>query len=102
MSDEVMSVKEVAEYLGFGVAKIYRMLEAKELPVAKIGGQYRFYKPVIDEWLREKSRETVREKELAEIIGSIRRDADQKGLATSSDAEIERFVHELRKHRASV
>ena len=101
MGDEVMSVKELAEYLGFGVAKIYRMLEARELPVAKIGGQYRFYKPVIDEWLREKSREPLREKELGEIVARIRRDADQKGLATSSDDEIERFVHELRKRRAS-
>ena len=101
MSDEVMSVKEVAQYLGFGVAKIYRMVDAKELPVAKIGGQYRFYKPVIDEWLREKSIESLREKELGEIVASIRRDAKQKRLATSSDGEILRFVHELRKQRAT-
>lgn len=102
MSREVMSVKEVAEYLGFGVAKIYRMVDAKQLPVARIGGQYRFYKPVIDEWLRAKSMESMREKELREIIASIRRDAERKGLTKLSNNDIVRFVHELRQQHASV
>jgi len=102
MSREVMSVKEVASYLGFGVAKIYRMVDAKELPVARIGGQYRFYKPVVDEWLREKSMESLREKELREIVASIRRDAERKGVTRLSDNDIVRLVHELRQQHASV
>lgn len=51
MAKEVMSVKEVAEYLDFSETKIYRMIDKKEIPFAKIGGQYRFIKSAIDQWL---------------------------------------------------
>ncbi len=49
-----MDVKEVAEYLGFSTTKVYRMLTAREIPNVKVGGQYRFPKAVIDDWLTGK------------------------------------------------
>jgi len=56
MPKEIMNVKEVADYLKFGETKIYSLIEKGEIPVAKIGGQYRFLKSAIDGWLFEKQR----------------------------------------------
>lgn len=50
-----MDVQEVAEYLGFSVKKIYRLVELSEIPASKIGRQYRFVKSVIDQWLENKT-----------------------------------------------
>lgn len=49
-----MDVKEVASYLGFSPTKIYRMLTAGDIPAVKVGGQYRFPRRVIDDWLAGK------------------------------------------------
>lgn len=54
MPKDIMDVKEIAEYLGFSPTKIYRMLAADEIPRVKVGGQYRFPKTVIDDWLSGK------------------------------------------------
>lgn len=54
MTKDIMDVKEVAEYLGFSPTKIYRMLTAGSIPNVKVGGQYRFPKAVIDNWLTGK------------------------------------------------
>lgn len=54
MVKEIMDVKEVASYLGFSPTKIYRMLTSGEIPNVKVGGQYRFPKDVIDDWLAGK------------------------------------------------
>lgn len=51
---EVMSVKELAEYLGIGKSKIYSLIKQKKIPASKIGRQYKFSKTVIDSWLKEK------------------------------------------------
>jgi len=53
MEKSVMDVTEIAEYLGFSVRKIYTLIKTKQIPVSKIGGQYRFVKIVIDRWLQE-------------------------------------------------
>lgn len=50
-----MDIKELAAYLGFSTSKIYRLAEAGKIPFAKIGHQYRFMKPAIDDWLREQT-----------------------------------------------
>jgi excisionase family DNA binding protein len=54
MAKDIMDVKEVASYLGFSPTKIYRMLTAGEIPNVKVGGQYRFPKAFIDDWLAGK------------------------------------------------
>lgn len=56
MTKEIMDVRETAEYLGFGEKKIYQLIEKGEIPVSRIGGQYRFLKKTIDQWLEEKER----------------------------------------------
>lgn len=58
---EVMTVKQVAEYLQIDVQSIYKMAQRDKIPCVKIAGQWRFKKPILDEWLNQKisKRETV-------------------------------------------
>ena len=51
---DVMSIKELSEYLGIGKSKIYNLIRQNKIPALKIGRQYRFSKDVIDNWLKEK------------------------------------------------
>ncbi len=47
-----MTVIEVAKYLGFGVKEIQRMVATGEIPCSRVGGQLRFLRARIDEWIR--------------------------------------------------
>jgi excisionase family DNA binding protein len=48
---QIMTPKEAAKYLGFHLVTIYRLLKKGEVPATKIGGQWRFKKDILDEWL---------------------------------------------------
>lgn len=51
---EIMDVKQLASYLGIGKSKIYNLIRQKKIPASRIGRQYRFSKPVVDNWLKER------------------------------------------------
>jgi excisionase family DNA binding protein len=51
---EVMDIKTLAQYLGMGRSKIYGLIRTKRIPASRIGRQYRFSKPLIDGWLKER------------------------------------------------
>ncbi len=51
---DVMSIKELSEYVGLSKSKIYQLIRNKRIPASKIGRQYKFSKEVIDSWLKEK------------------------------------------------
>jgi excisionase family DNA binding protein len=46
-----MTLKEVARYLGLHVMTVYKLTREGRVPAAKIGGQWRFKRNVLDEWL---------------------------------------------------
>jgi len=48
---EVLTTRELAEYLRLSERSIYRLLERGEIPAVKVGGQWRFLKRAVDEWL---------------------------------------------------
>jgi len=48
---ELLTAKQVGEYLQLSQRSIYRLLERGDLPATKIGGQWRFRKAAIDEWI---------------------------------------------------
>ncbi len=50
---DVMSIKELSEYVGLSKSKIYQLIRNKRIPASKIGRQYKFSKEVIDSWLKE-------------------------------------------------
>lgn len=49
---EIMTLQEVADYLGLHYLTIYRLIQERKIPAAKIGGSWRFRKDVLDQWIR--------------------------------------------------
>jgi len=49
---EIMSLQQVADYLGLHYLTIYRLIQEKKIPAAKIGGSWRFRKDILDKWIK--------------------------------------------------
>ena len=48
----VMTVEDLAAYLQVGPKSLYKLATAGEIPAVKVAGQWRFYRPTIDAWLK--------------------------------------------------
>lgn len=48
---EWMTLEEVADYLKLSRSKLYAMAQGGEIPCSKVAGQWRFFRPEIDEWM---------------------------------------------------
>jgi len=51
MIDQIMTVKEVADYLKVNNRTIYRMAAAGKIPAFKVGASWRFKSNEINEWI---------------------------------------------------
>ena len=60
---EIMTVKQIAQYLQMDEHTIYRLARSGQIPAIKIAGQWRFKKDVIDKWINEGSFKNLNQKE---------------------------------------
>ncbi|MCD4781023.1 MAG: helix-turn-helix domain-containing protein [Candidatus Omnitrophica bacterium] len=51
MPNDVMNIKEVADYLGVHTSTIYKYAQQGNIPAFKIGSDWRFSKKYIDKWI---------------------------------------------------
>ncbi len=49
--EQIMTLREVAQYLGLHIMTVYKLTREGRVPAAKIGGQWRFKRDVLDGWL---------------------------------------------------
>jgi len=54
-SPEILTVKQLANYLQMDEHTIYRLAKSGKIPAMKIGAEWRFKKDLIDKWIEEKS-----------------------------------------------
>ncbi len=54
---EILTIKQVAEYLKVTERTIYRLAAAKKIPAFKVGGTWRFSRADIDSWIKRQSSE---------------------------------------------
>jgi len=54
---EIMTVKQLAEYLQMDEHTVYKLARSGQIPSLKIAGQWRFKRDVIDKWI---SKETLK------------------------------------------
>lgn len=52
---EILTIREVSEYLKVTERTIYRLAAAKKIPGFKVGGAWRFSRAEIDQWIRRQS-----------------------------------------------
>ena len=57
MTDEILTLKEVAEYLKLAEKTAYRLAAEGKLPGFKVGGSWRFKQEDIQNWIEEKKKE---------------------------------------------
>ncbi len=48
---DIMTLREVAKYLGLHTMTVYKLTRDGRVPAAKIGGQWRFKRDVLEHWL---------------------------------------------------
>jgi excisionase family DNA binding protein len=49
-----MNIKEAAVYLRLNSMTVYRLAQKRQLPAFKVGGNWRFKKQLLDNWMAEK------------------------------------------------
>jgi len=52
ISDFIMTVDEVSDYLRLAQSTVYKLLNEGKLPGRKVGGSWRFSRQVLDEWIK--------------------------------------------------
>jgi len=52
---EILTLKQVAEFLKVTERTIYRLAAAKKIPAFKVGGTWRFSKAEINQWIQRQS-----------------------------------------------
>ena len=54
---EIVTIKQVADYLKVTERTIYRLAAAKKIPAFKVGGMWRFSRADIENWIKQQSME---------------------------------------------
>lgn len=54
---EILTIKQVAQYLKVTERTIYRLAAAKRIPAFKVGGTWRFALVDLDAWIKHQSQE---------------------------------------------
>ncbi|SGZ09971.1 helix-turn-helix domain-containing protein [Moritella viscosa] len=62
MSDEILTLKELAEYLKLTEKTAYRLAAEGKLPGFKVGGSWRFKVSTIQDWIKESTEITTKKK----------------------------------------
>ena len=57
---EILTVKQLTQYLQMDEHTVYRLARSGEIPSIKISGQWRFKKGLIDKWITETSMQRVK------------------------------------------
>ena len=53
MTDQILTIKEVADYLKVNERTVYRMATAKKIPAFKVGGSWRITQAELEKWIKE-------------------------------------------------
>ena len=63
MSDDILTIREVAEYLKVTEKTVYGLVQRRQIPGFKVGGQWRFRREDLDSWIASQTADTMRGKE---------------------------------------
>lgn len=75
-ADDILTIKQLSEYLMVSEKTIYRLLEKNSLPAIRVGGQWRFRKKDIDSWIDSQ-------------VKKVEIEGDRRMLAEFEQSEIE-------------
>ncbi|MCP4713720.1 MAG: helix-turn-helix transcriptional regulator, partial [Deltaproteobacteria bacterium] len=89
MTKEMMSTKDVAEYLNINEKQVYKLIKETNIPATRITGKWTFPKSLIDEWIINSAKKQA----------SMQKAADETAghvvIMGSNDFSLEILSHEL-------
>ncbi len=53
MSEDILTIRDVAEYLKVTEKTVYGLAQKRKIPGFKVGGQWRFKREDIDQWIED-------------------------------------------------
>ena len=53
--ENLMTAKEAAEYLKINYMTVYKLAQRGKIPATKVGGNWRFKKEILDEWIAQQA-----------------------------------------------
>jgi excisionase family DNA binding protein len=56
MTDEILTIQEIAEYLKLNEKTAYRLASEGKLPGFKVGGSWRFKRVDLEKWIEDQKR----------------------------------------------
>jgi excisionase family DNA binding protein len=59
MTDDVLTIREVAEYLKVTEKTVYTLAQQRRIPSFKVGGQWRFRREDLQAWIGSQTDETL-------------------------------------------
>lgn len=74
MSEDILTLQEVAKYLKVDERTVYRMVKSKQLPAFKVRNQWRFKKDGMDKWIEANNinaDDTANNKVEVPIVGKV-------------------------------
>ena len=90
---EVMTAKQLADYLQLNELTIYKRVQLGEIPVVKVGRALRFKKDIIDKWLEI---ESGWDQEFEVLLRRSQEFGKQTGI---TEKKVQRAAEEVRAHR---
>lgn len=63
MRTDILTIREVADYLRITEKTAYRLVAGKKLPGFKVGGSWRFRQSEIDDWIDKSAKKPAKDKE---------------------------------------
>jgi excisionase family DNA binding protein len=97
MSEELMSTKEVAAYLGIHEKQVYALIKANQIPCTRVTGKWVFPKHIIDEWLTSNiNRDSISSQK------NKRGDADTIFAAGSNDPILDILMNGIKKENVYI
>ena len=90
---EVMTAKQLADYLQLNELTIYKRVRLGEIPVVKVGRALRFKKEVIDKWLEI---ESGWDQEFETLLRKTQEFGKQTGI---TERKLQRAIEEVRAQR---
>lgn len=58
MPSEIMTTAEVAQYLQVHPRTLYKLIRQRQIPVFKLGADYRFFRDAIEKWITDREEPT--------------------------------------------
>ena len=100
----VLTIKETASYLKVSVESLRNLIKRGEIPVSRVGAQYRFRKDILDIWLKEaalssyKGNLALYDHEFRKRVLQVIQDSS---LETIDKNRFEKVIHQLIEDRVS-